>query len=197
MLFPDEPVRTITKRDAWLINRYPPNNILKHVPASLLPGGVTYVAGMLSNPVPNALIAEVDRAHFRLSLRNEVYEWFERRGFDLTRRTIPKHLFEAAVQAEFGQLPAEPVKSVDKGAAKAKPRKPTAPSEESGETYSAQLVSLMQEIGLAKSGLRLSEVRIKVEQLFKKKYPKRARPDDITFNRAYKKYKNAKDTRAE
>jgi hypothetical protein len=55
----------------------------------------------------------------------------------------------------------------------------------------------MQEIGLAKSGLRLSEVRKKVEKPFKRKYPDSTRPDDITFNRAYKKYKNAKDTSAE
>jgi hypothetical protein len=82
------------------------------------------------------------------------------------------------------------------GAAKAKPRKPTAPSEESGETYSTQLVSLMQDMGLAKSGLRLSEVRTKVEHPFKKKYPGRVLPADVTINRAYKNYKNAKDTSA-
>jgi len=55
----------------------------------------------------------------------------------------------------------------------------------------------MKEIDLAKSGLRLSEVRIKVKQAFKNKYPGRVLPEDVTINRAYKKYKNAKDTSAE
>jgi hypothetical protein len=78
-----------------------------------------------------------------------------------------------------------------------KKTKSTTPAEESGETYSAQLVSLMQGMSLAKSGLRLSEVRTKVKPRFTKKYPGRALPDDVTFNRAYKKYKNIKDTSAE
>ena len=131
MLFPDhELVRTFV-RDRWLIDRYcPPNNppneiILKNQPASLLPGGITYISGMVSQgrtgfaPVyqdsgkifpPKKLIAKVDRAYFRQSLREDVHRWFARHGFDRAQRTIPKHLFEAAVQAEFGQLLPEPVK---------------------------------------------------------------------------------------
>src|SRR5262249_17494444 len=151
--------------------RYSPPNevILKNQPASLLPGGITYISGMVSQgrtgfaPVyqdsgktfpRKKLIVEVDRAYFRQSLREEVHRWLARRGFDRAQRTISKHLFEAAVQADFGQLLSAPVKLIEKGAAKAKshkskqPRKPTTPSEEPGETYSAQYVSLMQEIGL-------------------------------------------------
>jgi hypothetical protein len=78
-----------------------------------------------------------------------------------------------------------------------KKTKPTAPSEEPGELYSTQLIGLMQEIGLPKSGLRLSDVRKKVRPHFKKKYPNSGVPEDITFNRAYKKYKYVKDTSAE
>jgi hypothetical protein len=55
----------------------------------------------------------------------------------------------------------------------------------------------MQDMGLAKSGLRLSEVRKKVRPRFKKTYPDSTQPDDVTINRAYKNYKNAKDTSAE
>jgi hypothetical protein len=219
LLFPAYELVKTFARDRWLTDRYcspnnPPNDIqLRNQPASLLPGGITYISGMLSQgrtgfaPVyrdsgktfpPKRLIREVDEAYFRQSLREDVHRWLARRGFDRAQRTIPKHLFEAAV----GQLPPEPVKPIEKGAAKAKPRKakqrkPTTPSEEPGELYSTQLISLMQEIGLAKSGLRLSEVRTKVKPLFTKKYPKRVLPEDITFNRAYKKYKNAKDTSTE
>jgi hypothetical protein len=224
MLFPNhELVRTFV-RDRWLIKRYcPPNNppnkiTLKHQPSSMLPGGITYISGMVSQrrvgfaPVyrdsgkifpPKELIAKVDQAYFRESLREEVHRWFARRGFDRAQRTIPKHLFETTVQAEFGQLPPELVKPIEKGAARAKlrkprqPRKSTTPAEEPGETYSTQLINLMREMSLAKSGLRLSEVREKVRPRFRKKYPDRPLPDDVTINRAYKKYKSAKDTRAE
>jgi hypothetical protein len=55
----------------------------------------------------------------------------------------------------------------------------------------------MQEMGLAKSGLRLSEARIKAKHKFTKKYPGRALPEDVTFDRAYKKHKSAKDTSVE
>jgi hypothetical protein len=125
MLFPHEPVRWCTKRDRWLINRYGSPYNLKNQPASLLPGGVTYISGPGPGPkifAPNELIAEVDRAYFRLSLQNEVDDWFAKRGFDLGQPIIPKHLFEAAVQADFGQLLPELVKPVEKGAARAKAR---------------------------------------------------------------------------
>jgi hypothetical protein len=112
MLFPDEPVRRRSPpRDVWLINRYRPPNDLKHQPASMLPGGITYIShhpGKVS--APNELIAEVDQAYFRLSLQDHIDEWFVRLGFDLEQPSIPKHLFEAAVRAEFGQLLPEPVK---------------------------------------------------------------------------------------
>jgi hypothetical protein len=193
MLFPDKPVMsTITDLDAILIDSYHPPHDMHY--SGLGASHKTFA--------PNKLIARVYRAYSRLLRREKVYQWFEERDFDLSQPTIPKHLFEAAVQAEFGQLPPEPVKPIEKGAAKAKPRKPkqprkpTAPAKEPGETYSDQLVSLMQEIGLPKSGLRLSEVRTKVKLRFTKKYPNRALPEDVTFNRAYKKYKNAKDTSA-
>ena len=78
-----------------------------------------------------------------------------------------------------------------------KKTKPATSAEELGETYSSQLVSFMREIGLPKSGLRLSEVRKKIEKPFKKKYPDSTQPADVTINRAYKNYKNAKDTSAE
>jgi hypothetical protein len=183
MLFPEEPVRCLTKRDDWLIDHY---YLPQHFPYGHFDDDCRVSA-------PKELIAEVDRAYFRRSLQNAVDEWFKRRGFDPDGPTILKQLFEAAVQADFGQPPPEPVKPIEKGVAKAKPRKPTKP----GETYSTQLVSLMQEIGLAKSGWRLSEVRKKIKKPFKKKYPNSTPPEDVTINRAYKKYKNAKDTSTE
>jgi hypothetical protein len=98
MLFPSEPVRACTERDAWLIDRYRPSNDLKHQPASLLPGGITYIShypGKTS--APNALIAEVDQAYFRLSLMERINQWFEERGFDLEQPTFSKQDFEAAL----------------------------------------------------------------------------------------------------
>ena len=89
--------------------------------------------------------------------------------------------------------PTATLSSPGKPITSAKKTKPATPAEP-GETYGDQLVSLMQAMGLPKSGLRLSEVRKKVRPRFKKKYPDGAHPDDVTINRAYKKYKNAKDT---
>ena len=113
LLLPDEPVRKPTKRDAWLINRYR---------LSIAPHYLDRY-GPPKNFAPNALIAEVDQAYFRLSLLERVNQWFEDKGFDIQQSTFPKHQFEAAVQADFGQLPPEPVKPIEKGAAKPKPRK--------------------------------------------------------------------------
>jgi hypothetical protein len=103
MLFPEEPVRWLIEHDRWLINRY------------RLPKGLHSVFDDFDDriPAPNELIAEVERAYFHLHLQNEVDRWFTERSFDLSKPTIPKHLFEAAVQAEFGQLPPEPVKPLD------------------------------------------------------------------------------------
>jgi len=133
LLFPDHELVKTYPRDRWLMDRYrPPNDSgLRHQPASLLPGGITYISGMVSRgtgfaPVtgtPKELIAEVDQAYFRQSLREDVHRWFARRDFDPKQRTIPKHLFDAAVQVDFGRLPPEHVKSIEKGATKAKPRK--------------------------------------------------------------------------
>jgi hypothetical protein len=119
LLFPQESVRWLTRHDRWLIDRY------------RLPVSRNTVFDDFDDriPAPNELIAEVDRAYFRWSLEEEVNQWFTERGFDVSDlfKSIPKHLFEAAFQAEFGQLPFEPVKPVVKGAAKAKPRKPKQP----------------------------------------------------------------------
>jgi hypothetical protein len=122
MLFPaDELVRT-SARDNWLINN------------SLLVGGNWYISPIFSqgcnhdyrSPAPKELNAEINQAYRRRSSRKEVTSWFIQHGFGLNQPTIPKHLFEAAVQ-EFGQLPSEPVKPSEKGAAKAEPRKPKQP----------------------------------------------------------------------
>jgi len=92
MLFPHEPVRALTERDHWLINRY-------RLPARRDSDGMLYfpvLDDLDDNRIlaPNELIAEVDRAYFRLSLQNEVDEWFTRRGFDPEQRTISKEEFE-------------------------------------------------------------------------------------------------------
>jgi hypothetical protein len=101
MLFPDKPVVSkITDLDAILIDRYHPPHDMHY---SGLGVGHKTIA-------PNELIAQVYRAYSRLLRRDKVYQWFEERDFDLGQPTISKHLFEAAVRAEFGQLPAEPVK---------------------------------------------------------------------------------------
>ena len=118
MLFPEEPVRWCTKRDDWLIKRYV---LPEHFPDGMYYPGV----GDDRRLAPEQLFVEVERAYFHLHLQNEVDRLFTERGFDLSKTTIPKHLFEAAVQAEFGQLPPEPVKPIEK--AKAKQRKPKQP----------------------------------------------------------------------
>jgi len=188
MLFPEEPVRCLTKRDDWLIDRYYP------------PARRNTALDVFDDriPAPKELIAEVDRAYFRQSLQNEVDEWFKRRGFDPDGLTIPKHPFEAVFQADFGQLPPEPVKPlVEKGAAKAKPRKPTTPAKKPKKTQRTRLISLMEEIGLAKSGLLPFEVREKVKPQFQKKHRGLKLPADSTIDRAYGKYASATDTSAE
>jgi hypothetical protein len=121
MRFPQEPVRWITKRDHWLINRYHPpgepdgvDEFGYHPP----PAGERYRLAP-----PTELVQEIDQAYFRLSLLEEVNRWFAERGFDLSKPTIPKHLFEAAVQAEFGQLPSEPVKPLESVSAATPPPK--------------------------------------------------------------------------
>jgi len=103
MRFPQEPVRWITKRDHWLINRYHPpgepdgvDEFGYHPP----PAGERYRLAP-----PTELVQEIDQAYFRLSLQEEVNRWFVEWGFDLSKPTISKHQFEAVVQAEFGQLP--------------------------------------------------------------------------------------------
>jgi hypothetical protein len=122
MLFPAHDLVRTYDRDCWLIERYPAiDNPYKHQPASLLPGGIRYLDSI--NFAPKELIAEIDQAYFRQSLWKKVSLWFTRRGFDLNQRTIPKHLFEAAVQAGFGKPLSEPVKPSEKGVAKAKSRK--------------------------------------------------------------------------
>jgi hypothetical protein len=116
MLFPHEPVRAITERDAWLIDRYRLSNDTHYLDHYRLSSD-THYRGLFNrrkNFAPKELIAEVDGAYFRLSLMERVNRWFEERGFDLERSTISKHLFQAAVQAEFGQLPPEPVNHLEK-----------------------------------------------------------------------------------
>jgi hypothetical protein len=99
MLFPaDDLVRTFP-RDCWLIDRYrpPSDSGLKNQPASMLPGGITYISDDLRKTAPKELIAEIDQAYFRQSLREEVNLWFTRCGFNRKQRTISKKDFEAAL----------------------------------------------------------------------------------------------------
>jgi hypothetical protein len=108
MLSPDEPVRKPTKHDSWLINNYHPPNY---------PNDMHRYRGFGAGPktwAPPELIPQIDRAYFRLSQMLRVMDWFEEKGIDIEQPTIPKHLFEAAVQAEFGQLPPESVKPREK-----------------------------------------------------------------------------------
>jgi hypothetical protein len=86
MLFPDEPVRAITERDAWLISRY-------RLPT--LPYHGYDIEDEHKLAAPNELIAEVDRAYFRLSLQQRVSQWFAERGFDLSQPGVPKKAFNA------------------------------------------------------------------------------------------------------
>jgi hypothetical protein len=91
MLFPDEPARACTKRDAWLIDRY-------YLQIDM---GVGRSRGLFDRRpktlAPRELTAEVDTAYFRLSLMERVDQWFEKRGFDLQQPTIPRQDFEAAL----------------------------------------------------------------------------------------------------
>jgi hypothetical protein len=122
MLFPQEAVRWLTKRDHWLINRY-------HPPGE--PDGVDELGMYYPPPAgerhrfspPTELVQEIDQAYFRLSLQEEVNRWFVEWGFDLSKPTISKHQFEAAVQADFGRLPPEPVKPLESASAATPPLK--------------------------------------------------------------------------
>jgi hypothetical protein len=111
---PEEPVRYLTKRDRWLIDCY-------RLPTRCTIDGTYFpvLDDLNDNRIlaPNELIADVDRAYFRHSLQNEVDEWFKRRGFDPDGPTISKHPFEAAFQAEFGQLLPEPAKPLESASA--------------------------------------------------------------------------------
>jgi hypothetical protein len=115
MLFPAHDLVGTYARDRWLIKLYrpPTDGLLTRRPASLLPGGITYIDHR--SFAPKELIAEVDQAYFRRALREEVSLWLTRHGVDSKQRAIPRHLFEAAVQAEFGQLlpDVEPVRYTD------------------------------------------------------------------------------------
>jgi hypothetical protein len=78
-----------------------------------------------------------------------------------------------------------------------KPRKPTTSAKNPKKTPRTRLISLMQEIGLAKSGLLPHEVREKVRPQFQKKHRGLKLPADSTIDRAYEAYTNATDTSAE
>jgi hypothetical protein len=75
------------------------------------------------------------------------------------------------------------------------PRRPT--SKKPKKTQRTRLISLMEEIGLEKSGLLPHEVRTKVRPQFTKKYRNSNLPADSTIDRAYKTYASATDTSAE
>src|SRR5947199_5564598 len=100
MLFPDVDLVGTRTRDRWLIKNYCPPTAgevtFKNQPASLLPGGVTFVTGFQQagtsgrkSPAPKELIVDVNDAYFRL-LRKEVSLWFTDFGFDVTKPTISK-----------------------------------------------------------------------------------------------------------
>jgi hypothetical protein len=118
MLYPAYELAKTYPRDRWLIKHYRPPTAditFKNERAPLLPGGITYVTGFQQArgdddriSAPEKLIDEVDQAYFRESLRNYVNRWFDKHGFDRTQPIIPKQQFEAAVQAEVGQVPPEP-----------------------------------------------------------------------------------------
>jgi hypothetical protein len=117
MLFPAHDLVRTYDRDCWLIERYPAiDNPYKHQPASLLPGGITYLDSR--NFAPKELIAEIDQAYFRRSLRKKVSLWFTRRGFDLKQPIISKQDFEAvfakpSVQKESAASRAKPTSETD------------------------------------------------------------------------------------
>jgi hypothetical protein len=99
LLFPDEPVRAPTQHDSSLIDRF-------HFPGDM--NRYRGFGGGCKTFGPPELILQVDRAYVRLSMVLRVNQWFEEKGFDTDQPTLPKHQFEAAVKAEFGQLPSEP-----------------------------------------------------------------------------------------
>jgi len=94
MLFPHEPVRVPTERDAWLIDRYHPPGEPDGVE-----DGLYYPAADLRPRLapPAKLIHEVDCAYYRLSLQQTVDQWFVKRGFDLSLPTIPRKDFNLAL----------------------------------------------------------------------------------------------------
>jgi hypothetical protein len=104
MLFPDHELVKTYARDRWLIDLYRPPDDLKHQSSRMSSGGTAYISGSTISGfggghkifAPTKLIAEVDQAYFRESLRKKVNRWFPRHGFDLKRRTISKEDFEAA-----------------------------------------------------------------------------------------------------
>jgi len=81
MLFPDVDLVRTRDRDRWLTKHYrrlTDDSTFKRQPASLLPGGITFVTGFQQgrgcddkNSAPEELIVEVDQAYFRQSLRKK------------------------------------------------------------------------------------------------------------------------------
>lgn len=111
MLFPDVDLVRTRDRDRWLTKHYrrlTDDSTFKRQPASLLPGGITFVTGFQQgrgcddkNSAPEELIVEVDQAYFRQSLRKKVNLWFTQCGFDVTQPTISKAaLVEAGLSSE-------------------------------------------------------------------------------------------------
>ena len=105
----------LTPYDRHLTEQYPnPGRFCEGIslcnePASLLPGGISYVTGFQqagkpafapAYSVPSAppeLIPEVDRAYFRLAQHDKIAAWFEAAGFDLSKPTIPEEEFERRI----------------------------------------------------------------------------------------------------
>src|SRR5262249_39118406 len=89
----------LTPYDRHLTEQYDPPSRFSdgitrdHQPASLLPGGITFVTGFQQDNPPPELVDKVDRAYFRLAQHDKIEAWFEDRGFDL-KKPISEEEFE-------------------------------------------------------------------------------------------------------
>ncbi len=95
MLFVD--YERLTTRDVWLTKRYRDLCQTEVFPE---------LSDIQRMPAPEKLVDEVDQAYFRLQQDNEIADWFEAEGFDVSKPTIPKEEFEKRL-AEHRTKPAE------------------------------------------------------------------------------------------
>jgi hypothetical protein len=106
-LYGDDWIGELTQREKWLLKHYRqylPQH-LHHLPASLLPGGITYVGGgmgistALTPSLREELARALDRQEWMIEQYEKVEQWFADRGFKSNE--IDRNAFERAFAKSF------------------------------------------------------------------------------------------------